>query len=77
MFCCLLTLSLGTSTPTLFFSQYQEGASNDRFLQIYNPTGATISLDGYALASTSNAVPTPGVHERRPWLAGLLLVPLY
>ena len=36
--------TLGTSTPTLFFSQYQEGASNNKFIQIYNPTGATVAL---------------------------------
>ena len=35
-------------SPNLFFSQYQEGSGNNKFLQIYNPTGATIALSGYA-----------------------------
>ena len=53
MFCCLLTLSLGTSPPTLFFSQYQEqeqDATTDRsagpanYLQIYNPLSVAVDL---------------------------------
>ena len=52
-----------STPPTLFFSQYQEGSSNNKFLQIYNPTSATVALDGYAFASTANAPTTPGVHE--------------
>jgi len=47
----------------LFFSGYAEGSSNNKFLEIYNPTSADISLDGYAFPSVSNAPTTPGVHE--------------
>ncbi len=39
----------------LFFSGYAEGSSNNKFLEIYNPTDAAISLDGYAYPSVSNA----------------------
>ena len=50
--------------PTgLFFSGYAEGSSNNKFLEIYNPTDADISLDGYAFPSVANAPTTPGQHE--------------
>ena len=51
-------------SPNLFFSQYQEGSGNNKFLQIYNPTSATIALSGYAFPSVTNAPTTPGTHER-------------
>ncbi|MBC8150036.1 MAG: lamin tail domain-containing protein, partial [Bacteroidetes bacterium] len=47
----------------LFFSEYAEGTSNNKYLEIFNPTSADISLDGYAFPSVSNAPATPGVHE--------------
>ena len=47
----------------LFFSGYAEGSSNNKFLEIYNPTDADISLAGFAYPSVSNAPTTPGVHE--------------
>ncbi|MDC3397103.1 hypothetical protein OAW57_00245 [Flavobacteriales bacterium] len=39
----------------LFFSGYAEGSSNNKFLEIYNPTGDVVGLDGYAYPSVSNA----------------------
>ena len=51
------------NTLDLFFSEYAEGSSNNKYLEIYNPTSASVSLDGYALASVSNAPSTVGVHE--------------
>ena len=47
----------------LFFSEYAEGSSNNKYLEIFNPTNADISLDGYAFPSVSNAPTTPGVIE--------------
>ena len=47
----------------LFFSEYAEGSSNNKYLEIYNPTCATISLEGYAYPSTSNAPTVPGEYE--------------
>jgi predicted extracellular nuclease/plastocyanin len=47
----------------LFFSEYAEGTSNNKYLEIFNPTNADISLDGYAFPSVSNAPTTPGVLE--------------
>ena len=51
------------SQCTLFFSGYGEGSSNNKYLEIYNPTGSDISLDGFAFPSVSNDPSTPGVHE--------------
>ena len=47
----------------LFFSGYAEGTSNNKFLEIYNPTDAAISLDGYAYPSVANAPTVPGEYE--------------
>ncbi|MCS5550607.1 MAG: lamin tail domain-containing protein, partial [Gammaproteobacteria bacterium] len=47
----------------LFFSEYAEGTSNNKYLEIFNPTSADISLDAYAFPSVSNAPTTPGVFE--------------
>ena len=47
----------------LFFSEYAEGSSNNKYLEIYNPTDSDISLDGYAYPSANNAPDTPGEYE--------------
>ncbi len=47
----------------LFFSGYAEGTSNNKFLEIFNPTDADISLDGYGYPSVANAPSTPGMYE--------------
>jgi hypothetical protein len=47
----------------LFFSGYAEGSSNNKFLEIYNPTDVAISLDGYAYPSVANAPTVPGEYE--------------
>ena len=58
----LLIVSTGLS-QSLFFSEVAEGSSFNKYLEIYNPTCATISLDGYAFPNTSNAPTTAGVYE--------------
>jgi hypothetical protein len=46
-------MSYGQVTE-LYFSKYGEGSANNKFYEIYNGTTATISLDTYAYATTSN-----------------------
>ncbi|MBN31176.1 MAG: hypothetical protein CL845_04165 [Crocinitomicaceae bacterium] len=53
----------GTAQCGLFFSEYAEGSSNNKYLEIYNPTSSVIDLTGYAYPSTSNAPTVPGQYE--------------
>ncbi|MBM72168.1 MAG: hypothetical protein CL847_05245, partial [Crocinitomicaceae bacterium] len=61
----LTTLPGAVESPScgLFFSGYAEGSSNNKFLEIYNPTDSDIELDGFAFPSVSNAPTTPGQYE--------------
>ena len=38
----------------VFFSEYAEGSSNNKYLEIYNGTGANVDLNHYAVSSCSN-----------------------
>jgi len=51
------------SACSLYFSEYGEGSSNNKYLEIYNPGVESISLDGFALAHTVNAPSVPGQYE--------------
>lgn len=44
----------------LFFSEYLEGSSNNKALEIYNPTSAPVSLFGYKVVLYTNGSSTPG-----------------
>ena len=59
----LTDLPGGAPACGLFFSGYAEGSSNNKFLEIYNPTDSDISLDGYAYPSVTNGPTNPGEHE--------------
>ena len=59
---CEYPVDLGNASP-LFFSEYAEGSSNNKYLEIYNPTDSVVSLAGYAYPSVSNDPTTPGEHE--------------
>lgn len=53
---------ISAATPTeLFFSEYIEGSSNNKALEIYNGTGAAINLaaGGYNIQMHFNGNPTP------------------
>ena len=57
---CIYTLPEATS---LFFSEYAEGSSNNKYLEIYNPSSETVDLTWYALASVTNAPSVVGEYE--------------
>jgi hypothetical protein len=44
----------GSCIHDLFFSEYAEGSSNNKYLEIYNPTEAAVSLALYAYPRVSN-----------------------
>jgi hypothetical protein len=52
------TLATGNCS-NLFFSEYIEGLSNNKSVEIYNPTSAAINLTGYTLVKYINGSPTP------------------
>jgi len=47
------------NTPELFFSEYVEGSSNNKALEIYNPTGADVDLSVYTVKLYANGAATP------------------
>jgi len=64
----IMSIGLFTSTDaqaqeSLFFSEYIEGSSNNKALEIFNPTADTVFLSGWAFPNVSNAPTTPGEYE--------------
>ena len=60
----ITTATITTATDSdLFFSGYGEGDSNNKYLQIYNPTDQAIGLSNYALAAVVNAPSNVGQYE--------------
>jgi len=49
-------------TPDLFFSEYVEGSSLNKALEIYNPTGSGINLSSYTIKKYTNGNPSPGAN---------------
>ena len=47
----------------LFFSEYAEGSSNNKYIEIYNPGSESIDLSAYAFPSVGNDPTTPGQYE--------------
>jgi hypothetical protein len=43
--------------PAVFFSEYAEGSSNNKYLEVYNGTDATISLDDFVILGNYNGNP--------------------
>ena len=59
----ILIFFISTSFSQIFFSEYAEGSSNNKYLEIYNATDDVIDLTGYAYPSTANAPSVPGEYE--------------
>ena len=50
--------------PTgVFFSEYAEGTSNNKYLEIFNGTADALDLTGFAFPSVGNAPDVPGMYE--------------
>lgn len=58
-----------SATTDLFFSEYVEGSSNNKAIEIYNGTGTTVDLSTYTVEIYNNGAPTPNNSES---LAGTL-----
>ena len=55
--CALLVMSVNaqiTDCSDLFFSEYVEGASQNKAIEVYNPTDASIDLSNYTIERYSN-----------------------
>jgi predicted extracellular nuclease len=61
--CLFLTTANAQDASSLFFSEYAEGSSNNKYLEIFNPTADAIDLAGYAFAHVTNAPTNVGVYE--------------
>jgi hypothetical protein len=49
-----LSISSFAQATDLFFSEYAEGSSSNKYLEIYNATGATVDLSNYEIWRISN-----------------------
>ena len=47
----------------IFWSEYSEGSSNNKYMEIYNPTTVAIDLTQYAYPNVSNGNSNPGTFE--------------
>lgn len=56
----LLAPATALAAHTLVISEYVEGTSNNKGLEIYNPTGAPVNLSGYSIQIYFNGSGTPG-----------------
>ncbi len=54
-------VSASAEASSLFFSEYIEGSSNNKALEIYNGTGADVDLSGYAVQMYFNGSASAGL----------------
>ena len=51
---CSSCAVVSTGCDELYFSEYGEGSSNHKYIEIYNPTASAISLTGYTVYMSGN-----------------------
>ena len=51
---CTSCASTVTGCSELFFSEYSEGSSNNKYIEIYNPTANAVSLSAYTIYQSGN-----------------------
>ena len=59
-------------TVNLFFSEYAEGSSNNKYVEIYNPSSTTVNLNNYQIKGTNNGTAWGDNGERELALGGNL-----
>lgn len=59
----LVATNVQAQDKTLFFSQYIEGSSNNKAMEIYNPTQDTVFLDNWAFPNVGNSPTVEGEYE--------------
>ena len=59
----LSTISFGQDCSQIFFSEYVEGWSNNKALEIYNPTGESIDLSSYSISRYANGGTSPSTTQ--------------
>ncbi|HEX2616199.1 MAG TPA: lamin tail domain-containing protein, partial [Flavobacteriales bacterium] len=53
------TFGTTTNATDLFISEYMEGSSNNKYIEVYNGTGASVNLTDYRLRLYANGAGTP------------------
>ena len=56
----------------LFFSEYAEGSSNNKYVEIYNPSSSSVNLSNYQIKGTNNGTAWGDNGERELALTGTL-----
>ena len=59
----LFSISVHAQCTELFFSEYVEGWSNNKALEIYNPTANSIDLSAYSISRYSNGGTSPSTTQ--------------
>lgn len=76
IFCSATAVSASAQCNELFFSEYLEGTSNNKAIEIYNASSATVNLTDYVIYRYNNGSPTPtdSLHPQGTLAAGAVWV---